>query len=120
MIGDDLARVAHVALFEGAPEAVADHYKVGRAAQDEYAARSHQKAARATDEGAFKDEILPISIPQKKGDALVVERDEAIRADTSVESLAELKPSYKQYGSVTAGNALGVYDGMSCLAGLSI
>jgi len=96
-------------------EVVAEHYKVGRAAQDEYAARSHQKAARATDEGAFKDEILPIVIPQKKGDPLVVERDEGIRADTTVESLAALKPAFKKDGSVTAGNAPGVNDGAAAL-----
>src|SRR6266571_3940067 len=101
-------------------EVVADHYKVGRAAQDEYAARSHQKAARATDEGAFKDEILPISIPQKKGDALVVERDEGIRADTSVESLAALKPAFKPDGTVTAGNAPGVNDGASALVVMAV
>ena len=65
-------------------EVVAEHYHVGRAAQDEFAARSHQKAARATSEGAFKDEILPISIAQKKGDPIVIDRDEAIRADTTV------------------------------------
>src|SRR5881394_3645047 len=68
-------------------EVVAQHYKVGRAAQDDYAARSHQKAARATSEGAFADEILPITIQQKKGDALVIDRDEAIRADTTAEGL---------------------------------
>src|SRR5947208_2639920 len=96
-------------------EVVAEHYRVGRAAQDEYAALSHQKAARAADEGAFKDEILPISIPQKKGHALVVERDEAIRADTSVDSLAALKPAFKRDGTVTAGNAPGVNDGASAL-----
>jgi len=96
-------------------EVVAEHYKVGRAAQDEYAAGSHRKAARATDEGAFKDEILPILIPQRKGDPLVVDRDEAIRADTTVESLAALKPAFKKDGSVTAGNAPGVNDGASAL-----
>jgi acetyl-CoA C-acetyltransferase len=96
-------------------EVVAEHYKVGRAAQDDYAARSHQKAARATAEGAFRDEILPIVIPQRKGDALVVDRDEAIRADTTVESLAALKPAFKKDGSVTAGNAPGVNDGASAL-----
>src|SRR5712691_7953365 len=98
-----------------AGEVVAECYHVGREAQDEYAAKSHQKAARATDEGAFKDEILPIAIPQKKGPALVVERDEAIRADTSVDSLAALKPAFKQDGTVTAGNAPGVNDGASAL-----
>ena len=96
-------------------EVVAEHYKVGRAAQDDYAARSHQKAARATAEGAFTDEILPIRIPQRKGDALVVDRDEAIRADTTVEGLAALKPAFKQDGTVTAGNAPGVNDGASAL-----
>jgi acetyl-CoA C-acetyltransferase len=96
-------------------EVVAEHYKVGRAAQDDYAARSHQKAARATSEGAFTDEILPISIPQKKGDPLVVTRDEAIRADTTAEGLAALKPAFKKDGTVTAGNAPGVNDGASAL-----
>ena len=96
-------------------EVVAEHYKVGRAAQDDYAARSHQKAARATDEGAFTDEILPITIPQKKGHPIVMDRDEAIRADTTVDTLAALKPAFKKDGSVTAGNAPGVNDGASAL-----
>ncbi len=96
-------------------EVVAQHYKVGRAAQDDYAARSHQKAARATAEGAFTDEILPMTIPQKNGDPLVVDRDEAIRADTTVEGLAALKPAFKKDGTVTAGNAPGVNDGASAL-----
>jgi acetyl-CoA C-acetyltransferase len=96
-------------------EVVAEHYNVSRAAQDDYAARSHQKAARATTEGAFKDEILPITIPQKKGDPIVVDRDEAIRADTTVDTLAALKPAFKTDGTVTAGNAPGVNDGASAL-----
>src|SRR5213083_946576 len=115
MINDGLWCAFEQCHMGNSGEVVADRYKVGRAAQDEYAARSHQKAARATDEGAFKDEILPISIPQKKGHALVVERDEAIRADTSVELLAALKPAFKQDGTVTAGNAPGVNDGASAL-----
>src|SRR6185503_12330786 len=77
--------------------------------------RSHQKAARASDEGAFNDEILPIVLPQKKGAPLVVNRDEAIRADTTVESLSALKPAFKKDGSVTAGNAPGVNDGAAAL-----
>jgi acetyl-CoA C-acetyltransferase len=98
-------------------EVVAEHYHVGRAAQDDYAARSHQKAARATAEGAFTAEMLPISIPQKKktGDPLIVDRDEAIRADTTAEGLAALKPAFKKDGTVTAGNAPGVNDGASAL-----
>lgn len=96
-------------------EVVAEHYQVGRPAQDDYAARSHQKAARATAEGAFTDEILPIAIPQKRGDRVVVDRDESIRADTTVDTLAALKPAFKNDGTVTAGNAPGVNDGASAL-----
>ena len=96
-------------------EVVAEHYQVGRAAQDDYAARSHQKAARATEAGAFTDEILPVTIPQKNGAALVVEKDESIRADTTAEGLAALKPAFKKDGTVTAGNAPGVNDGASAL-----
>src|SRR3979411_729237 len=88
MINDGLWCAFEQVHMGNSGEVVAEHYRVGRAAQDEYAALSHQKAARATDAGAFRDEILPISIPQKKGEALVVDRDEPIRADTTAESLA--------------------------------
>jgi len=115
MIHDGLWCAFEECHMGNAGEVVAEHYHVGRAAQDEYAARSHQKAARATEEGAFKDEILPISIPQKKGDPVVVDRDEPIRADTTAESLKALKPAFKKDGSVTAGNAPGVNDGASAL-----
>jgi acetyl-CoA C-acetyltransferase len=98
-----------------AGEVVAEQYGVGRRAQDEYAARSHQKAARATDQGLFKDEMLPISLPQKKGPPVVMDRDEPIRPDTTAESLGALKPAFKKDGSVTAGNAPGVNDGASAL-----
>jgi acetyl-CoA C-acetyltransferase len=98
-----------------AGEVVAECYHVGRAAQDEYAAESHRRAAKATADGAFADEMLPISIPQKKGDPIVVNRDEAIRADTTVEALGALKPAFKKDGTVTAGNAPGVNDGASAL-----
>jgi acetyl-CoA C-acetyltransferase len=100
-------------------EVVAEHYKVGRAAQDDYAALSHQKAARATGEGAFADEILKIAIPQRKGDPLIVDRDEPIRADTTSAALAALKPAFKKDGTVTAGNAPGVNDGASALVVMS-
>jgi acetyl-CoA C-acetyltransferase len=96
-------------------EVVAEHYHVDRRAQDEFAARSHQKAAKATEAGWFRDEILPVSIPQRKGSPVVVDRDEPIRADTTVEALAALKPAFKKDGSVTAGNAPGVNDGASAL-----
>jgi acetyl-CoA C-acetyltransferase len=106
--------------FEGwhmgnAGEVVAEQYCVPRDAQDEYAVESHRRAARATAEGAFADEMLPISIPQKNGDPIVVDRDEAIRADATLEALAALKPAFKKDGTVTAGNAPGVNDGASAL-----
>jgi acetyl-CoA C-acetyltransferase len=100
-------------------EVVADAYSVGRAEQDAYAAESHRKAAQATREGWFRDEILPITIPQKKGNALVVDRDEAIREDTTAETLGGLKPAFKQDGTVTAGNSPGVNDGAAALVLMS-
>jgi acetyl-CoA C-acetyltransferase len=96
-------------------ETVADMYHVGRPEQDQYAAESHRKAAHATREGWFADEILPVSIPQKKGSPVVVDRDEAIREDTTAEALGALKPAFKKDGSVTAGNAPGVNDGAAAL-----
>ena len=115
MINDGLWCAFEQCHMGNSGEVVAEHYGVGRAAQDEYAANSHHKAARASDEGAFTDEILPIVIPQKKGDPLVIDRDEPIRADTTVAGLGELKPAFKKDGSVTAGNAPGVNDGASAL-----
>ncbi|HEV8347594.1 MAG TPA: acetyl-CoA C-acetyltransferase [Vicinamibacterales bacterium] len=115
MIHDGLWCAFEQCHMGNAGEVVAEHYHVGREAQDDYAARSHQKAARATGESAFKDEILPISILQKKGDPIVIDRDESIRADTTAESLEALKPAFKKDGSVTAGNAPGVNDGASAL-----
>ena len=98
-----------------AGEVVAEHYHVARDAQDDYAARSHQKAAKATDAGLFKEEILPISIPQRQGAPAIVDRDEPIRADTTAAALGKLKPAFKEGGSVTASNAPGVNDGASAL-----
>ena len=91
-------------------EVVAEKYSVARAEQDRYAAESHRKAAHATREGWFRDEILPIDIPQRKGEPVVVETDEPIREDTTAETLSKLKPAFKKDGSVTAGNAPGVND----------
>jgi acetyl-CoA C-acetyltransferase len=96
-------------------EHVAEKYCVTREQQDEYAAGSHRKAAHATREGWFRDEILPVSIPQKKGDAIVIDRDEGIREDTTPEALAKLKPAFKKDGTVTAGNAPGVNDGAAAV-----
>jgi acetyl-CoA C-acetyltransferase len=96
-------------------EVVASEYHVSREDQDKYAAESHHRAAAATEAGWFKGEIVPISLLQKKGDAVVVDRDEPIRADTTVEALAKLKPAFKSDGTVTAGNAPGVNDGAAAV-----
>ncbi len=97
-------------------EVVATRYHVTREEQDEYALNSHRKAAAAIQAGKFKDEILPIEIPQKKGAPLVLDTDESVREDTSLDALAKLKPAFKKEGgSVTAGNAPGVNDGASAL-----
>ena len=96
-------------------EWVAEKYGITRQQQDEYALESHRKAIAAASAGHFKAEMLPVSIPQKKGDALVVDRDEGPRDDTSLETLARLKPAFKEGGTVTAGNAPGVNDGAAAL-----
>jgi acetyl-CoA C-acetyltransferase len=98
-----------------AGEHVAEHFKVGREDQDRYAADSHRKAAHATREGWFKDEIVPVQIPQKKGSPVGFDRDESIREDTSADVLSALKPAFKTDGTVTAGNAPGVNDGAAAV-----
>jgi acetyl-CoA C-acetyltransferase len=115
MINDGLWCAFEQCHMGNSGELVAEHYHVAREAQDEYAARSHQKAAKATDAGLFKEEILPISIPQRQGPPVIVDRDEPIRADTTAAVLSKLKPAFKEGGSVTAGNAPGVNDGASAL-----
>ena len=96
-------------------EVVAERYGVERAEQDAYAADSHRKAALAAREGWFRDEILPVTIPQRKGAPLVFDRDEAVREDTTAASLAGLKPAFTPEGSVTAGNASGLNDGAAAV-----
>jgi acetyl-CoA C-acetyltransferase len=96
-------------------EHVAEIYHVGREAQDRYAVESHRKAAEATRQGWFRDEIVPVEAPQKKGASLVVDRDESIREDTTMEALGALKPAFSKTGTVTAGNAPGVNDGAAAL-----
>jgi len=101
-------------------EVVAERYKVGRAEQDQYALNSHRKAATAINAGKFKDEILTVEIKQKKGPAVIFDRDETVREDTSLEALGKLKPAFKTDGTVTAGNAPGVNDGASALVVTSL
>ncbi|AFK63388.1 beta-ketoadipyl CoA thiolase [Advenella kashmirensis WT001] len=93
-------------------ENVADDFKISRADQDAFALRSQQRAAKSIADGVFKEEIIPVSVPQRKGDPVVVDTDEHPRA-TTPEALAKLKGVVRPDGSVTAGNASGVNDG-SC------
>jgi acetyl-CoA C-acetyltransferase len=102
-------------------EIVAEKYHVTREEQDNYAFNSHRKAAEAQAAGRFKDELVPIEIPQKKGDPIVLNYDEPVRPETTVETLAKLKPAFKKEGgTVTAGNAPGVNDGASALVVTSV
>jgi acetyl-CoA C-acetyltransferase len=102
-----------------AGEVVATEYGIGRSAQDEYAVESHRRAVEATLSGRFKNEILQVTIPQKRGDPIVIDRDESIRADTTVEALGALRPAFKKDGTVTAGNAPPVNDGAAALVVMS-
>jgi acetyl-CoA C-acetyltransferase len=97
-------------------EVVAEKHQITRETQDDFAFNSHRKAAEAQAAGRFKDEIIPIEIPQKKGDPIVLDYDEPVRPETTVETLGKLKPAFKKDGgTVTAGNAPGVNDGASAL-----
>lgn len=96
-------------------EVVADRFKVSRDEQDAYALESHRRAASAIKACRFKDEIVPVEIPQKKGPPQIFSKDETVREDTSLEALGKLKPAFKEGGTVTAGNAPGVNDGASAV-----
>ncbi|MBI2956017.1 MAG: acetyl-CoA C-acetyltransferase [Acidobacteria bacterium] len=96
-------------------ELVAEKYKINREEQDRFAFESHQKAFKATKECRFEAQILPVEIPQKKGEPVVFKKDESPREDTSVEKLAQLRPVFKKDGTVTAGNAPGTNDGAAAL-----
>jgi acetyl-CoA C-acetyltransferase len=95
-------------------ENIASRYDISRANQDELGALSHQRARTAITEGLFKDEIVPVTIPQRKGDPLVFDTDER-PMETSVEKMAKLRPAFKKDGTVTAGNASGINDGAAAL-----
>jgi len=96
-------------------ELVAEKYQIARARQDQYALESHRRAVAATKQGRFRDEIVPVTIPQKKGEPIQFATDESPRADTSLEALAQLRPVFKPDGTVTAGNAPGTNDGAAAL-----
>jgi acetyl-CoA C-acetyltransferase len=96
-------------------ELVAEKYNISRQEQDQFAVDSHKKAVHAIKSCFFGEQILPIEIPQKKGDPIIVKKDESPREDTTLEALAKLKPAFKKDGTVTAGNAPGTNDGAAAL-----
>ncbi|NRF90970.1 acetyl-CoA C-acetyltransferase [Paenibacillus frigoriresistens] len=100
-------------------ENIAEHHRVTRAEQDEFAAWSQLKAEQAITSGRFKDEIVPVAIPQRKGEPLLFAQDEFPRAGTTAEVLSKLRPAFKKEGTVTAGNASGINDGAAALVVMS-
>jgi acetyl-CoA C-acetyltransferase len=119
MVHDGLWEVYNDYHMGAAAELIAEKYAVTREDQDAFAAGSHEKALAAMDGGRFKAEILPVSVPQRKGDPVVFDTDEGPRRGTSAEKLAALKPVFKKGGTVTAGNAPGVNDGASAVVVMS-
>jgi acetyl-CoA C-acetyltransferase len=96
-------------------ELVAEKYKISREEQDKFALQSHQRAVQAMNSCFVESQILPIEVPQKKGQPIVLRRDESPRADASLEALAKLRPAFKKDGTVTAGNAPGTNDGAAAV-----
>jgi len=96
-------------------EVVSEIYQITRGQQDDYAVNSQRKAVAAINAGRFKDEITPVAISQRKGDSLIFDTDEGPRADSTIESLAKLKPAFRKDGTVTAGNASTINDGAAAL-----
>lgn len=115
LVGEGLTCAIHSCHMGITAEEVAAKFGVSRADQDAFAAESQRRALAAQAVGAFGAEIVPVTIPQKKGDAVVFSADEYPRAGTSVEVLAALKPAFQKDGTVTAGNASGINDGASAL-----
>jgi 3-oxoadipyl-CoA thiolase len=96
-------------------ENVAERYGIAREAQDEFALESHHRAIAATEAGRFDEEIVPVPVPQPKGDPVTVHADEQPRPDTTLEKLAKLRPAFREGGTVTAGNSSGINDGAACV-----
>ena len=99
----------------GTAENLAEMYKIDRASQDKFSAWSQEKAAKAIQSGRFAEEIIPVSIPQKKKDPIVFQQDEFARPETTLDTLGGLRPAFKKDGTVTAGNASGLNDGAAAL-----
>jgi acetyl-CoA acetyltransferase family protein len=100
---------------ETAENIALEHPHITRTMQDAFALRSHQRALAAIDSGKFAEEILSVSIPQKKGDPILIKTDERPRRDTTMKSLAKLRASFREGGTVTAGNSSGLNDGAAAL-----
>lgn len=100
-------------------ENLCDRYSITREEQDTFSAASQEKAAAAIENGKFKDEIVPVEIPQRKGDPLVFDTDEYVKAGTTTDKLGKLRPAFKKDGSVTAGNASGINDGAAAFVIMS-
>ncbi len=119
MIADGLSCPITLVHMGITAENVAEKYGISREAQDEFSAASQHKTGRAQESGAFDEEIFAVEIPQRKGDPLVVDKDEHPRPSTQVEGLARLRPAFKKDGTVTAGNASGINDGAAALVIMS-
>ncbi len=115
MLNDGLVEASDGRHMGAIVESLASEYDIGRDAQDEFSANSQQRAEAAIKEGRFRDEIIPLSIPQKKGDPIVVDTDEFPRAGTTTDKLGKLKPAFTKEGTVTAGNASGINDGAAAV-----
>ncbi|MFI7483833.1 acetyl-CoA C-acetyltransferase [Kocuria sp. M1R5S2] len=112
---DGLVDAAAAVSMGSLTEAGNSERSISREEQDRVAAQSHRRAARATDEGVFRDEIAPVTIPQRKGDPLVVDTDQGIRPDSTAESMARLRPAFEKDGTITAGNSSPLSDGAAAV-----
>ncbi|MDH2272489.1 acetyl-CoA C-acetyltransferase [Moraxella porci] len=115
MVADGLTDVYHGYHMGITAENIAERYGIDRSTQDEFALSSQQKAAKAAADGKFINEISAVSVPQKKGDAIIVNRDEYIKPNTSLDGLGKLRAAFKKDGTVTAGNASGINDGAAAV-----
>ena len=114
-INDKLAKMYHPYSMGETAENVSEKYKISREEQDKFALSSQQKYGAALKEGRFKDEIVPVSVKQKKGDPILVSTDEHPRPDTTMPDLAKLKAAFREGGTVTAGNSSGINDGAAAV-----
>jgi acetyl-CoA C-acetyltransferase len=115
MVNDGLWDAFHDAHMGGLSDQVNRRLGIERAAQDEWSARSHERAAEATKHGLLGEEITPVVIPQRRGDAVTVDQDEGIRPGTTAEALARLRPAFSPDGTITAGNASQISDGAAAV-----